>query len=395
MTRVQVLVGLALPIAAVALGGSLDVARPAQPAGPPAAQAMHAAVEGFGAGTRGGAGQPDCVVSSLDDAGPRTLRTCLAGGHRHVKFAVAGTIVLASQLSVQGPFVTIDGFSAPSPGITLRGWGLDIFGRNGAHDVVVRGLRIRDAGLSTLSPRGKSSTDCIGVNGPGAFNIVIEHVSIHHCADGGIDISSGPRNVTIQWSLVSTGKAMLWGSTRGSAHRDTRRISMHHTMLICGHPLGCDRFPLVRAGGHVVTADLRNNVFEGWIRANGTKIEPAAWVNVVGNAYIPRPESSFAHRAASLAVKPGARVFAAGNLELGAPPRPDLNDNGNEASPLPAPPITPRELGCVVRHAGMHPRDAVDERLLTFVARLPTACPEPDLPAPADEQPPDAAESPR
>jgi hypothetical protein len=355
-------VGMALAITAVALASA---ARPVE--------AFHAPVEGFGAVTPGGAGRPDCVVSSLDDGGPRTLRTCLSMGHRHVRFAVAGTIHLASQLSIGGPFVTVDGLTAPSPGITLKGFGLDI---SDQHDVIVRGLRIRGAGGGFS---GKSSTDCIGLKGPGTYNVVIDHVSIHDCADGGIDITAGPRDVTIQWSIVSTRKAMLWGSTSSSRSHATDRISMHHTALICGPgPLidgaGCDRFPLIRASAYVLKADLRRNIFSGWLRANGTKVEPAAWVNVVGNAYIPAPHSTLPQRQRSIAVKPGTRVHTARNVELGAPPRPDLNANGNEADPMPAPSIAEHELACVARDAGMHPRDAVDQQLLTVGSQVPGAC---------------------
>ena len=356
-------------------------AGPPAPFGAPHAAAMHAPVEGFGAATMGGAGRRACVVSSRFDSGPGTLRECLSGGNRQVTFTVAGTIELGSQLSVEGSHVTIDGFSAPPPGITLRGWGLNIWD---VHDVIVRGLRIRDAGLKP----GKTSADCIGVYGPGAFNIVIDHVSIYNCGDGGIDISSGPKNITIQWSIVSTGKMALWGSTSSSPRTDTDRVSMHHTMLICGpdtisEGVGCDREPLVRASGYAVSVDLRNNIFQGWIRDNATKIEPAARVNVVGNAYVPRPDSTLSHRQQSIAVKPGARVYAADNIELGAPPNPDLDVNGNEAAALPAPPVTARPLGCVVRDAGMHPRDALDGQLLTFVTRVPDACADARPPAPS------------
>lgn len=368
MTRVPSVSRAVLTVAVVALGGLL-------PPGAPAA-AMHAPIEGFGAVTPGGAGRAACVVTSLFDSGPGTLRECLSGGNRRVAFAVAGTIELAGQLDVHGPFVTVDGFTAPAPGITLRGGGLNIWGRgNDAHDIIVRGLRIRDVGRPSA---GKSSIDCVGLNGGGVYNVVIDHVSIHNCADGGIDISSGPKNITIQWSIVSTGKAMLWGSTSSSADRDTSRISMHHSVVMCGDDVqGCDRFPLIRASGHVLMADVRQNVFGRWLRASGTNIEPAAWVNVVGNAYIPRPEATLAQREQSLAVHPGSRVYTAGNVDLGLPPRPDLNDNGNEASPMAAPPITALPLGCVVRDAGMHPRDAVDTALLAHAAPVPAGCEDP------------------
>ena len=371
---------IALTIAAISLGGHLHPL-------PSLAEAMHTPIEGFGAQTTGGAGKPECLVTSLADRGAGTLRDCLSAGNRHVKFAVAGTINLASQLSVRGSFVTIDGFTAPSPGITLRGWGLDI---RDMHEIIVRGLRIRDVAGGYA---GKSSTDCLLVYGPGSYNIVIDHVSIYNCSDGGLDISSGPTNITVQWTIVSAVKLALWGATSSSTASATDRISVHHSMFICGpeaisRGIGCDRAPLIRASDHAVTVDLRNNVFEGWIRANGTKIEAAAEVNVVGNAYIPRADSTFDHRQDSIAVNSGTRVYTAGNIELGPEPRPNLNHNGNEARPLPAPAITERELACVVRDAGMHPRDAVDRTLASYASRVPGDCdgsstPPPPPPPPA------------
>ena len=343
---------------------------------PSPAAAMPAPVEGFGALTTGGAEPPRCVVASLYDSGPGTLRECLTGGNHYVVFGVAGTIRLSSTIEVPSN-VTIDGFSAPPPGITVTNRAFNIWN---ASNIVLQGFRIRNVGfLPAADPateRGAvtKEIDCISVRG-GVQRLVLSHMSIAGCGDGAIDIVSGPKDITIQWSILSAWKGMLLGSTSGSQRHDTERISVHHTMMICNdRPIGCDRFPLVRASGHVVTVDLRHNIFEGWIRANGTKIERAAWVNVVGNAYVPRPDSTLPQRGKSLAINPDARVFSARNIELGAPPRPDLNDNGNEARPMPAPAITAREAGCVVRDAGVHPRDAVDDWLLSFVAMVPRAC---------------------
>jgi pectate lyase len=323
--------------------------------------AQHA-IEGFGAGARGGTGQPECTVSSLANSGTGTLRDCLVAGNRTIKFAVAGTIQLSSVLRFHS-FVTVDGFSAPAPGITLRGFGLSI---QDVQHVIVRALRIRDAGLSDKS-------DCISIYGQ-SQHIVIDHVSIANCGDGAVDISSGPKDITLQWSLFSTRIPHLWGSTADSPRTDTDRISMHHSLVICGGLPICDRFPLIRANGYPLRVDLRDNVFQGWTRTNGTKIEPAAQVNVVGNAYIPRPESTFEQRGASLQVNEGTRVYASGNVELGEPPRPNLNDSGNERTLLAAPAVTRAELGCVVQAAGVTPRDAEDQRLLTFVSAVPAGC---------------------
>src|SRR5262245_15622940 len=112
---------------------------------PGAAWAQSGPYEGFGAGTPGGSREAVVRVTTLADAGPGSLRDAVSLGWRTVVFDVAGTIDLASAIHVGGPFVTIDGFTAPAPGITLRGGGLIVRGRDGAHDVIIRGLRVRDA----------------------------------------------------------------------------------------------------------------------------------------------------------------------------------------------------------------------------------------------------------
>jgi pectate lyase len=343
-------------------------------AGPGRAQDMP--IEGFGAATTGGAGQPDCVVTSLDDSGTGSLRECLAAGNRFVHFAVAGTIHLMRAIDVPSN-VTVDGLTGPPPGITITNRGFQVFD---ASNIIMRGLRIRDVGFVTPSdPIGGTGTvtaevDCISVAGA-VQNVVFDRMSIYGCGDGAIDISSGPKDITIQWSILSTWKGALWGSTSSSDRRDTDRISMHHSAMICNdRPDGCDRFPLIRASGFATRVDLRRNIFEGWIRANGTKIESPGQVNVVGNAYVPRADATFSQRNGSIRIDAGSRVYTAGNLELGAGPQPDLNDNGTETEPFPAPAIAMRDLGCVLRDAGVQPRDEVDQMIVSFVPQVPTAC---------------------
>lgn len=343
------------------------------------AEAGHTPLEGFGAVTQGGAGKPNCIVTSLADSGPGTLRDCVANGNRHVTFAVSGEIRLRDWLYIGGPFVTIDGFSAPSPGITIRDQPVGIFrnvgSRPNSHDVIIRGLRFRHA---------SGSRDCISIYGQ-TFNIVIDHVSVATCGDGGIDVVSGPRNVTIQWSIIADDKAMLLGATAGSTYTGTERISVHHNVFTHG----VDRMPMVRLNGYSAsdtTVDIRQNIFRGWLRANGTKIEDGAWANLVGNTYIPRPDSTESQRANSVQIASGARVYTAGNVELGSAPQPDYNRLGRERSPLPAPAITAKSAGCVATSAGVRPLDAVDRELLRG---LTTSCADaPSSPEPAPTPPP-------
>ncbi|MGH8006048.1 MAG: hypothetical protein ACREQ3_03485, partial [Candidatus Binatia bacterium] len=98
---------------------------------------------GFGATTPGGSGGTVVHVTNLKDAGLGSLRDALSQGNRHIVFDVAGVIELKSRLDVKGAHITIDGFSALLPGITLKNYGLRIPGKDGAHNVIVQGIRVR------------------------------------------------------------------------------------------------------------------------------------------------------------------------------------------------------------------------------------------------------------
>jgi VanZ family protein len=336
-------------------------------------------IGGFGASTPGGAGQPIYRVSSLANAGPGTLRDALSRGYRLVQFDVAGVIELASPLHVQGPFVTIDGFSAPPPGITLQGSGLVIrLDRRpgGAHDVIVRGVRVRRAESSR-------ATDCISI-GHGAFNVVLHHVSTSGCADGSIDITHGARDVTVAWSIVSNReKTVLIGY---GAHR----VTMHHNVVVDGKT----RNPYVTCGsdapsGPSACADLaaadtildfRNNIVWRW-GDHGIRVRHGARVNVVNNLF-GSPDASRPARRRAIVIcrgdgvetpdtrrrcnegRPSARAYgyAAGNVSLDGV---DLSPAGTVPTPFPAPapPATP---ACEAAHevaarAGVRPLDAIDD----------------------------------
>lgn len=311
------------------------------PAAAQLAPVAPAVVQGFGADTSGGAGYPVVRVTTLDDAGPGSLREAVAAGHRTIVFDVAGDIVLRDHLFLGGPYVTIDGTSAPAPGITLRHRGLIIRGNRGVHDVVVRDLRIRGA-----------LHDGIQV-AYGAFNVVIDHVSVDGSGDGNIDITEGSHDVTVSWSVMSgTHKNML-------VKFAAARVSLHHNAFV----EGASRNPQVRiddAGTQATdtTADIRNNVVANW-QAYGTLIWEGAWANVVANYF------SRSHEA--LAVK-GARAYTRGNVSGDGM---SLDHRGTERQPFPAPVPDTQEAcaaaAAVLREAGARPRDARDAQVLARV----------------------------
>ena len=100
--------------------------------------------QGFGASTPGGSAGAIVRVTNLNNSGPGSLREAVAGGNRTVVFDVAGTITLTSEITIRDSFTTVDGLSAPGPGVTLRNAGLIV--RGPGHDIVIRGLRIETRG---------------------------------------------------------------------------------------------------------------------------------------------------------------------------------------------------------------------------------------------------------
>lgn len=340
----------------------------------------HAASQGFGATTPGGAGGQVVRVTTLEDAGPGSLREAASGGRRTIVFDVAGEIILRDHVRIRGAFVTIDGSTAPPPGITLRGNGLGVLGTDGAHDVIVRNLRIRNA-----------SGDGIGI-GYGAFNVLIEHVSIHGSGDGNLDITTGAHDVTVAWSILAepagTEKNMLVKYTPS-------RISLHHNLFIAAK----QRNPQVRMADVLIpaletTVDLRYNLMWDWRDGYGTWIADGVRANVVGNFYS-SPFSKDTDQARALTVD-RARAYAAGNVSADAAAG-DLDTESTEDEPFPAPAVD-GERAClaarrVVAAAGVRPLDAIDRRYLATVS-LPICRDLDPSPTPAPGQTPPPGPSP-
>jgi hypothetical protein len=249
---------------------------------PSPSHAPAAAYPGFGFKTTGGEGRPVFTVTSLADAGPGSLRDALAKAGRDggtIRFTVGGGIKLESSLEVPGRS-TIDGSSAPSPGITLwgehagaRGTGvLNVFESN----VIVRDLRIRDGmndGIHIAPKRGRP-----------VANVVVDHCSITNSADGGIDITG--RNgvpvtdiTIINNYLAGNGgpcpKGMCGGGSLAKYGVD--RLSYYYNFW----DKNLRRTPAV--SGDCV-ADIRYNVIRSPVQG-GIQIRDGARANVVGNTF--------------------------------------------------------------------------------------------------------------
>ena len=180
---------------------------------PVVSESQPGAYQGFGATTPGGAGGTVVRVTTLSDSGPGSLREAVSQGNRIVVFDVAGRIELSTYLYVTGANITIDGFTARAPGITLANYGLIIRGNRGAHDVIVRGIRIRDADIDGIQVAS------------GAYNVVIDHVSVAGSRDGNIDITES-HDVTVSWSIIGMNdKNML-------VKYNASRVTLHHNVFV-------------------------------------------------------------------------------------------------------------------------------------------------------------------
>ncbi len=135
-------------------------------------------------------------VTSLDDRGRGTLREAAerCRGGRRVIFDTAGVIALDSAIAIRNPGIIIDGLTSPSPGITLRHFGLKIR----THHVRVSHVRIHVGDLNKEGHPRRGRHDGIDISGNNhgepVDHIVIEHCSIYWATDEAASVWSDDCN---------------------------------------------------------------------------------------------------------------------------------------------------------------------------------------------------------
>lgn len=159
---------------------------------------------GFGINTKAGRGGTVYRVTNLNASGDGSLKACTdASGPRVCIFEVSGTIYLTADIVIRNPYITIAGQTAPSPGITVRGAGINI----ATHDVLLQHLRVRPGDATTgPDPINRDAFKVEAVNGD-SYNIVIDHVTGSWVTDEAISTwgsSTGKiYDVTIRNSIFS------------------------------------------------------------------------------------------------------------------------------------------------------------------------------------------------
>ncbi len=250
--------------------------------------------KGFGSVTRGAEDSPGGyetyhVTKLADDGSAGTLRDAVSQGGRYIVFDVGGTITLTSSLYIQSSYITIDGSSAPSPGITIVQPGditTTIYPPSGTvSDIIIHNLR-----MDGQSPGAHPGTgDLWGLDGgEGTITrVVIDHVTAIGSPDGVFDVRGDTSDVTLSWNFMyDTMMTMIIDAIDSSYV--TQRISLHHNVFARAN----ERQPLLE--WHCDLIDVVNNVIYGWgwiengdhgmwIRYNAGVTNPS--LNVENNVY--------------------------------------------------------------------------------------------------------------
>ena len=276
---------LAAPLAALLLGTTMPASAENGMA-PPTQTFAHPADP-----TRGGAGGRIIRVTTLAKAGPGSLAEAIAAkGPRIVVFEVGGLIDLQrSIITVEEPYLTIAGQTAPSPGVTIIRGGMDVKG----HDVIVSNLRIM-VGADNQPHFAGWEPDTFGT--VGAHHVLVEHNSFMWSIDENMS-ASGPRfkgkdlaewrantshDVVFRENLAAEGLAFASHSkgehSKGSLiHDNTTRISFYRNLW--AHNM--ERSPLVKGGSQVLM--VNNIIFDPGHRAVHYNLMNLEWI---GRTYV-------------------------------------------------------------------------------------------------------------
>jgi Calx-beta domain/Pectate lyase len=220
-----------------------------------------AAYEGFGAVTNGAGSCPTApstyTVTSLANSGAGTLRDAVSQNCRNIVFSVGGTITLTSDLLIQRSYLTIDGASAPSPGITVSAPGLrlalEASGSLGPiTDVIVHHLRLRGDGVPE---EGSDLLELDGQANP-VRRIVIDHNTFVGSGDGNVDVWAEVSDVTVSWNVFSD--AIQGNHFSNETPPNRERISFHHNVYARLN----ERQTRMRYDN--LQVDFVNNVVYGW-----------------------------------------------------------------------------------------------------------------------------------
>jgi len=190
---------------------------------------------------------------------------------RRVVFDRSGTINLLSEVAIANN-TTIDGTTAPSPGVTIHGQPVSTSNRN---NIIIRNLRFRE---DIGGPSGKCS-----LQGTACSNIIIDHCSIEWGRWDTMEFTGNSHDITVQWCIIGVGIDPQYFSFLVDAGD---RISIHHNLFVDSN----SRNPKLKANAQYI-----NNVVYNW-GSGGCLVgghSSAPWnSDVINNYFMSGPSST-------------------------------------------------------------------------------------------------------
>lgn len=237
--------------------------------------------------TQGGKGGKVIRVTSLAKSGPGSLAEAIAqSGKRIIVFEVGGVIDLErSSISVEEPYVTIAGQTAPAPGITIIRGGIDVRG----HDVKIQHLRVL-TGADHQAKRSGWEADAFST--AAAHNVLIENNSFLWAVDENMS-ASGPRftgDTVEQWRKGTSYNVVFRRNLAAEGLADASHPKGEHSKgtLVHDNATGIvfdrniwahnvERSPLVKGGAQVLM--INNLIYNPKHRAVHYNLMDLEWAS--------------------------------------------------------------------------------------------------------------------
>ena len=293
--------------------------------------------EGHGRYVTGGRGGEVRHVTNLNDKGEGSLRAAVNGSNKKiVVFDISGIIALESDLVI-GANTTIEGQTAPAPGITVRYQTVRPSDNN-----IIRFLRIRRGEEKDVND-GADATWQRQKDG-----IVLDHCSFSWSID---EIASfyDNQHFTMQWctlgeALANPGHSKgehsyggIWGGKGASFHHNFLCHMQNRVPRFCGARYNWDKYDTEKYANSIQAeiVDFRNCVMYNWGGGNGCYGGTGGGnINIVNNYYKAGPATNNKTRVTQISVATSSN--ASGSDFMGYCSRYYINGNyvtaaGNKA----------------------------------------------------------------
>jgi hypothetical protein len=266
--------------------------------------------EGHGRYVTGGRGGKVVHVTNLNNDGAGSLRQAVKGSEKKiVVFDVAGVIALEKDLNI-GANTTIEGQTAPRPGITVR-----YFTVRPGNNNIIRFIRFRRGEERNTN----DGADCIWQNH--VSSLILDHCSMSWSTD---ELGSfyDNNNFTMQWCMLGEGLNSghskgahsyggIWGGKLASFHHNFLGFVQNRAPRFCGARYNWQGYTTNsdydkyqwKNTVQAENVDFRNCVMYNWGNGNGCYGGPGGgYINIVNNYYKAGPGTSNKSRVTEVSV---------------------------------------------------------------------------------------------